>query len=474
MKNIIFSVFAIILIPSIVFGANIYVRDGGSANGSDGRNGDWNTANCYDQVTSAEAVAQRGDVIYVADGSYNSVTFNVSTSGTTLITVKKATDSGDHGTETGWVSTYGDGQATINRPLTISSGYWVIDGQERNEDNWFDGTVYGIRVYHNGSNTSALVDLLASNVTMQYVYVEAYPTAAVSAGRGYGIDLDENCSPVYSNLTFTKIYISGGTNSWFLRGSNTVVIEYSATSGVKSNGANHGENINMYYCSQNVIVRYSKFYDSFVGSAGTAIVAETDGGDGLEFYGNVVWDFETGDGAIGFGAYGSSNNKIYNNTFINSTWGSSGINFGTGTNNVAYNNIWTDCVNVYLTGIQSSANNDTSFSSGGYTDYDNDDFTLSGATAAGTSLSSPYNTDLLGNIRGSDGTWDRGAYEYSPGGDVTAPVVTISNNDPDGIGSDSLYISGTATDAVGVTGCKYRIGSGPDESNGTALTGTTT
>ena len=414
-KKILYVFLILLITTGVCSAANIYVRDGCSQTGSGLRtSGRWDT-NCADQLTSAEAVAVRGDIIYVADGSYNAVTLNVLTSGTTLITVKKATHSGDHGTENGWVSTYGDGQATINRPLTISSGYWVIDGQTRDEDNWFDGTAYGIRVYHNGSDTSALVDLLASNVTMQYVYVEAYPTAASSAGRGYAIDLDEQCSPVYSNLTFTRIYISGGTNQWFLRGSNTVVIEYSATSGAKSNPANHGENINMYWCSQNVIVRYSKFYNSFIGAAGTAIVAETDGGDGLEFYGNVVWDFETGDGAIGFDGYGSSNNKIYNNTFVNHTWGSSGINFGTGSNNVAYNNIWTDCLNVYLTGFQSSANNDTSFSSGGYTDYDNDVFTLSGATAAGTALSSPYNYDLDGVLRGDDGVWDRGAYEYDAG-----------------------------------------------------------
>ena len=52
--------------------------------------------------------------------------------------------------------------------------------------------------------------------------------------------------------------------------------------------------------------------------------------------------------------------------------------------------------------------------------------------------------------------------------------MTISNNDPEGIGFDTLAISGTATDAVGVTECKFRIGSAPDESNGTTITGTTT
>ena len=59
-------------------------------------------------------------------------------------------------------------------------------------------------------------------------------------------------------------------------------------------------------------------------------------------------------------------------------------------------------------------------------------------------------------------------------GDTTPPVVTISTSDPQAISEDSLSVSGTASDAVGVTSCKYRIGAAPDDSNGTALSGTTT
>lgn len=57
--------------------------------------------------------------------------------------------------------------------------------------------------------------------------------------------------------------------------------------------------------------------------------------------------------------------------------------------------------------------------------------------------------------------------------DATAPATTISTSDPSAISSDALTITGTASDAVGVSGCKYRLGSAPDGSNGTACTGTT-
>lgn len=63
----------------------------------------------------------------------------------------------------------------------------------------------------------------------------------------------------------------------------------------------------------------------------------------------------------------------------------------------------------------------------------------------------------------------------SGGGDTTDPSVTISTTDPSNITSDSLAISGIASDAVWGTGsvCKWRVGSAPDGSNGTTITGLT-
>ena len=58
--------------------------------------------------------------------------------------------------------------------------------------------------------------------------------------------------------------------------------------------------------------------------------------------------------------------------------------------------------------------------------------------------------------------------------DTTAPAVTISTASGSTITSDSKTVAGTATDAVGVSGCKYRIGSDTiDATHGTACTGTT-
>jgi hypothetical protein len=64
-------------------------------------------------------------------------------------------------------------------------------------------------------------------------------------------------------------------------------------------------------------------------------------------------------------------------------------------------------------------------------------------------------------------------YVPPTGGDTTPPTTTISTSDPSNISSDTLAIAGTASDAVGVSGCKWRIGSAPDATHGTACTGTT-
>jgi hypothetical protein len=56
--------------------------------------------------------------------------------------------------------------------------------------------------------------------------------------------------------------------------------------------------------------------------------------------------------------------------------------------------------------------------------------------------------------------------------DATSPTTTISTSNSTII-ADSLTVTGTSVDAVGVSGCKFRIGSAPDASNGTACTGTT-
>lgn len=82
--------------------ATFYVR--ADANGrNDGS--DWQNA-----CRSLPASLGRGNVYYVADGTYGDYVFDDSTSGSQVIEIRKATQS-DHGTDVRWDPSYGDGVA---------------------------------------------------------------------------------------------------------------------------------------------------------------------------------------------------------------------------------------------------------------------------------------------------------------------------------------------------------------------------
>ena len=139
----------------------------GSGNGSD-----WNNA-----YPSLPGNLQRGATYYIADGSYGTYTFNDPTSGSTPITIKKATLS-DHGPAAGWQSGFGDGQAVFNSTLNFTTRYWVFDGSVRNESDWFDGGSYGFKVLHN--NQGRNINVAASDFTVELSEPDSGSSACMS------------------------------------------------------------------------------------------------------------------------------------------------------------------------------------------------------------------------------------------------------------------------------------------------------
>lgn len=403
--------------------SNYYVRAGGTGSGTS-----WSDA--ADQIPTT---ITRGTCVWVADGTYTGVTFDDATSGTTVSVIQKAT-ADHHGTETGWNGAYGDGQAVIG-DISITTSYWIIDGAVRDEDDWFASSAYGFSIGSDTSQNQISIQNYGSapdNVTIKYVYVPGWAAALPgTTQRIYAIDTDDfDGGSVANNLTFSRMYVSGSNNVWFLRTTNGAVVEYSASSGAKSNGPNHGEIVNLYYSGNDATIRYNKFKNAFVGSGGTAIVAVVFQTGYLRFYGNLVWDYEVTDGIIGFLTSGDlSNSLMANNTFVDASGGFfDGFQAPMGSGNVVVCNLWINPQNVAIDagsgatvaynatseGSLSGSNNQTGVSTSIFTDYSGDDFTLASATTScgGAGLGSPYNQDLLGVTRGADGTWDRGAYEY--------------------------------------------------------------
>ena len=160
---------------------------------------------------------------------------NTPQSGTSVVTVKKASPA-DHGTGTGWVTSYGTDQAVFASHINIQTGYFVLDGQYRNEGDWFDGAAYGFKIQHFGDwqhlvirATNSLVPL--SNITIKYfLYIAAVVGQLPPSGQGYrpfAIDTETLSSTIRNvNYVFSRVYVDGSNNPFFVRTLTSSIIEY--------------------------------------------------------------------------------------------------------------------------------------------------------------------------------------------------------------------------------------------------------
>jgi hypothetical protein len=418
-----------------------HVRPGatGANNGSD-----WTNA-----YTSLPTTLARGAVYYLADGSYGSYTFNTPNSASTLITIKKATLA-DHGTSTGWSDSYGDGQAVFTS-WAIYTDYYLIDGQRRNSD-WYNGTLdqYGIKVsgnqpvrLDNGGGTGG------DNLTFRYVDIQ-----------GGGRDTGSGDDVIYgltgnSNITFQYCALHDSDRTIFLMRGNwqNLTIDHSYMARNTSTPAIHGELMSLTDAT-NLVVSNNVIADI----EGTGVICGLNGGtlQGAKIYGNLIYHSQNyiatrsgranyGNNGIIFVANDASNNNygnniaVHNNTFLNLKGLWSGVHIEAGSGNTAYNNIWWGSVRPAHTGVTTDYNyyynTSPTDDSGAHTQSgsaglfvstsDPPNLRLTSATNAGMNLGSPYNIDMDGNSRGSDGTWDRGAYEYG-GSQPSAPSAPSS------------------------------------------------
>ena len=129
-KNL--AVFLLILFFPVISSAALwtgktarYVCDTSVCGQSPGAGTSW--SNAFDDIPGGGDVMTRDYVYYVADGSYNNAYFDDAVDGTKWIYIVKATVA-DHGTETGWLDTYGDGQANISSRWQFLTGYYHVDG----------------------------------------------------------------------------------------------------------------------------------------------------------------------------------------------------------------------------------------------------------------------------------------------------------------------------------------------------------
>lgn len=389
-------------------GANHYIRAGATGN-NDGST--WEHA-----WTDFSSVSwTRGDTYYVADGSYSDVTLDAPESGGTYIYIKKATAS-DHGTETGWVSTYGDGQATWstnNIGWYIETGYWDIEGYGGGPSSWESGHGFSITMSNTAGirgikmtdwGTSSIRNIRISGFEIHGPNVSGVSTGLYSVGAATSNVTIENCW--FDQTGEGCLRIHNATN-W--------VIQYCAlTDTASSTGSGHGSGCTFWYTCNNNQFRWNRlravkgtgWFGVYTGTHTNMLV------HGNVFYGQGT----TSTSGIVYNADSATCTTngwiVANNTF----YGCNSVPIIArytvlGSGNVAYNNTSYDCDGAFVSGMTDT--NNVKQATDIFVNGVAGDLHLTQETSTnGTSLGSPYNVDLDGRSRGQGAKWDIGAFEY--------------------------------------------------------------
>lgn len=423
-----------------------YIRQGASGTGGG--------TNWTDAYTDLPATFVRGNTYYVADGTYGTHTFNTAIDGTNLIVIKKAIIT-DHGTETGWNNAYGDGQAVFTGVTTdgdvwrVTTSNWLFDGGFEygillNQTNLLD-PCRCLRLYAAGG---VITNFIINNIELKQC---GYSSANNSLTCLYAV---ETGAGEIRDISVTHCWLhNANQNLAYWYGVKNILMEHNFFSERynQDSYAVHGQAMEIYGPStaMNLVVRYCTFRNI----EGTGVIGLMDRTDhalygGCKFYGNVFYcdadhtsdgwtggdeptvsDFDWTNGPI-FASGDDNVDKqtniwIYNNTIVD-CYGSMAIGLNYGSTNVyVWNNLW--CANENNGSIHTAttqgSNSVSGVSTSIFVNYAAHNYHLSSATLPGVSLDAEYAMDSDGYTRGSDGIWDRGAYEF----EYVAPALPTMN-----------------------------------------------
>lgn len=405
------------------FGATVYC---GPSNTGGGTGADFSN---LIQFTDGTGFSRANEYVLV-DGSYGARTLSEPVSGTTVISIRKA--SAADSAVAGYSSTLHDGQASFGT-ITFTTDYWLLDGITRDSADWFDDTAYGISVRGTLFWRNLDAEVAGDNVTVRFVEAgnRAY-TQTFATGDGNEAVYCGGFSALVQDLIFEDCFFHNGGFAQ-LAGVDGVEFTRCVFAAGYAKESIRGQNV-----AKNGIIRWCIFYnasqtnpDDMPPQGSTADIAIWDDGssgltsfDNWEIYGNVIWndkDIAHSGGVIIVGGNGgswagssASNVKIYNNTIvgIQGAFTAAIILINGGSGNEVRNTIWYDCFSTPSANPNTSNNSEES--SDPFVNYAGGNFHLA-AALAGTSLSSPYNADMDGVTRGSDGVFDRGAFEFDAG-----------------------------------------------------------
>jgi hypothetical protein len=403
----------------------LYVRDGASGTCTTS----W--SNACDEISTAEALINRAAngayTIYVADGTYSGVTFNATASGTTTVTVTKATAS-EHGTETGWSSTFGDGQAVTGNWI-IDTAYWTFDGNGTNLSAW--GFKINSPLTETGTSIAVNIRNSPAEINLSHIHSEVTPAGA---NKNVGVRI----ASTGSSYTWSNIRVTGvGDDAIKVAGSGHL-LEYIWVDGRNTVATIHGDA----FAFSSTQGDASTLRYSIIDWLGAHIWFDGTGSNPRHgpwhIYGNVHFGGPTAGGKVMDDHSNTLAVELYyhHNSIIDmDVFSTVGITSGEVKNNIIYGNdasfgfgSASHDYNAFGPGVSTSGETNAQvLSSIPFTDWESGDFTLTGATNCGVPLATTYDTDVVGNGRGEDGCWDRGAYEYT-GAPAAVNITTTTMN----------------------------------------------
>lgn len=395
---------------------------GGSGNGSTWANGYVSTTT----MNTASSGWAAGDTLCIAGGTYGGqgiVTAHAGTSGN-QITYKRASasDSVCGSTTSGWSGAF-DALVTITNGALIHNSFVTIDGTVAN------GIL--MPVSNSSGDPSAIgVDAPTSGVIIRNIEISE-PGCGSSGcnqnGDSRAIDMNHFNGSTYdlqTNWLIEHNYLHGQCTILWSAHSTGLVIQYTKFADSADNTPGNPN------CHPNVMAtedtaagtfRYNEVTNWQVEGMMTcpngACAANWD------IYGNNWHDPMSGSFPRVYEAQGSTCATVhaYNNTFVGIAFASfttanSGCYAGgsAGLNNIYYATAGSGLPSNDYDAFNGSTGGEThgqSITSAIFTNFAGKDYTLATNTAAGFTLSSPFNTDPNGTARGANGTWDRGYYQ---------------------------------------------------------------
>ncbi|MDM8520480.1 right-handed parallel beta-helix repeat-containing protein [Anaerolineales bacterium HSG6] len=426
------------------YNQTFYIRPPGEQYGT-GDGSDWTNA-----LSDLPDELVRGAKYYMASGIYDAGSpdsyhvFDEAEQDDLYIGVIKAT-ADDHGTDTGWEDSFGQGLAQLGT-IQFISGYFEIDGQTGS------GTQgHGFKLYTTDCKEGKKIIYFPWNSTSSYIELK-HIDMGLCGPTTYTDPQDIIYSVnAVSNIIISDCYIHDANRAFIMMISwSDVLLEnnYFARSGNQEESHSLGMR-----SVSNVTIRNNVFEDAKSSYLNLREIVD------VYIYSNVFKRSANGDWEVYavIDNYDTATNVlIYNNTIYNLQGLNAGVRIvGTLDNVQVYNNLWassranqiqlsgTHDYNAFHDNWRVDDNGDLLYSldermvddnaedniqvitDNPFVAPDDGDFRLAFATNPGLTLLAPFDYDPDSVTRGEDGTWDRGVYEFS----LTTPTATTAPED---------------------------------------------